>query len=714
MTIIRKREGDNGGCCNPYSELQLEIERVDQTAIDAKTMANNAEATINANMDKINDAIAIAPQVETNTANISQHENRINTNTTNINKNTIDIQEQDKDITALKTKTIQNENRINTNTININENTIDIQKQGEDIVALKTKTNENENRINTNTTNINKNTIDIQEQGKDITALKTKTNNNSAAIETLEDEVGPETVSGTIQYRLKDIDTKLPTAIKEVEMIADASTVTHKATHISGTAESDALPVVSRDQAGIMSASVYAAMEDVIANNTSRISILEQSALTYDISGLVSADPTNAEISAAFHQKYPNIPIQPGIRVADYNNAHFWQYGNNMWILLTQINIQTATNDSLGIVKGSNTNGKVFVETDGSMSLKGYDALVSKDATHDSKISTLETGLGNANARIDATNTNVANNAQDIATANGNISTNTNDISGLKGKMTTAEGQIATHETKINQNTQNINGLSNDISGLEDRISTAEGQIATNETKINQNTQSINGLTTDVNGLKSRMSTAEGQISTNEANINQHTQSINGLTTDVNGLKTSKQDKLIAGTGISIASDGKTISVEGPVEPQRIAINTYQQLKNAISTMKVGDRLTGDLIANSGTSGSVKGLGFFDFEKQDEASKLGGGMTKSIVFKRHRSSVMQGNLPNYTTAQDGFNLGDLFRINLTTQILIQGGCAFKVENGQVKFDASLSATNPQITFTESGNLIYINVFWLKY
>ena len=528
MTVIRKRSGDKGGCCNPYSELQLEIERVDQTAIDAKTIANNAEATVNANMGKINDAIAIAPQVETNTANISQHENRINTNTTNINKNTIDIQEQDKDITALKTKTIQNENRINTNTTNINKNTTDIQKQSEDIVALKTKTNENENRINTNTTNINKNTTDIQKQSEDIVALKTKTNDNSAAIEALEDEVGPETVAGTIQYRLKNIDTKLPTAIKEVGMVADASTVTHKATHISGTAESDALPVVSRTQAGIMSASVYAAMEDVIANNTSRISVLEQSALTYDISGLVSADPTNAEISAAFQQKYPNIPIQPGIRVADYNNAHFWQYGNNMWILLTQINIQTATNDSLGIVKGSNTDGKVFVETDGSMSLKGYDALVSKDATHDSKINTLEVGLGNANARIDATNTNVANNAADIVAANNEIATNTNDINGLKGRMATAEEQIATHDTKINQHTQSINGLS-----------------------------------TDINGLNSRMSTAEGQISTNETNINQHTQSINGLSTDVNGLKTSKQDKLIAGTGIAIASDGKTISTIG-------------------------------------------------------------------------------------------------------------------------------------------------------
>ena len=533
MTVIRKRTGDNGGCCNPYSELQLEIERVDQTAIDAKTTANDTEAYLNTINGKVNEAIAVVPQVETNTENIAQHENRINANTTDINKNK----------------------------------------------------------------------IDIQEQGKDIAALKTKTNDNAAAIEALENEVGPETIAGTIQYRLKDIDTKLPTAIKEVEMIADASTVTHKATHISGTAESDALPVVSREQAGIMSASVYAAMEDVIANNTSRISVLEQSAPTYDISGLVGPNPTNAEISAAFTQKYPNVPIQAGLRAADYDNAHFWQYGKNTWILLTQIDVQIATNQSLGIVKGSTVNGKIFIETDGSMSLKGYDALVSKDATHDSKIGTLETGLGDANARIDTTNDNVAKNAADIVTANGNINTNTDDINGLKGRMATAEGQIATHETKINQHTQSINGLTTDVNGLKGRMTTAEGQIATHETKIDQQTQSINGLTTDVNGLKTdvnglkgRMTTAEGQIATHETKIDQQTQSINGLTTDVNGLKTdvnglktSKQDKLTAGDGITIENNvisSQNVPIRRAVEGKNAML---EEFKKFMSQGEVGD-----------------------------------------------------------------------------------------------------------------------------
>ena len=476
MTVIRKRTGDKGGCCDPISELQLEIERVDQTAIDAKTTANNTEAHLGSIEGKVNEAIAVVPQVQTNTEAIAAH----------------------------GTELTDHDARIHTNTI-VND-----------------------------------------QQNTDIANLKTKTNDSAAAIEALENEVGPETVAGTIQYRLKNIDTKLPTAIKEVEMIANASTVTHKATHISGTAESDALPIVSREQAGIMSASVYAAMEDVIANNTSRISILEQSAPTYDISGLVGPNPTNAEISAAFTQKYPNVPIQAGLRAADYDNAHFWQYGKGTWILLTQIDVQMATNQSLGIVKGSDTNGKVFIETDGSMSLKGYDALVSKDATHDSKINTLEVGLGNANARIDATNTNVANNAADIVAANGNISTNTNDINGLKGRMATAEGQIATHETKINQHTQSINGLSTDVNALEQKDQTLEG-------KINNNTVSINNLSSDVNNLSS-------DVNNLSSDVNNLSSDVNNLSSDVNNLKTGKQDKLIAGDGITIGSDGKTIS----------------------------------------------------------------------------------------------------------------------------------------------------------
>ena len=108
MTVIRKRSGDKGGCCNPYSELQLEIERVDQTAIDAKTTANNAEAMVNANIDKINDAIAIIPQVQTNTEAIAEHGTELTSHDARIHTNTIVNDQQNTDIASLKSKTNNN------------------------------------------------------------------------------------------------------------------------------------------------------------------------------------------------------------------------------------------------------------------------------------------------------------------------------------------------------------------------------------------------------------------------------------------------------------------------------------------------------------------------------------------------------------------------------------------------------------------------------
>ena len=611
MTVIRKREGDKGGCCSPYSELQLEIERVDQTAIDAKTMANETEAYLNTINGKVNEAIAVVPQVQTNTEAIATHGAELT----------------------------DHDARIHTNTI-VND-----------------------------------------QQNTDIAALKTKTNDNATAIEALENEVGPETVAGTIQYRLKNIDTKLPTAIKEVEMIADASTVTHKATHISGTAESDALPVVSREQAGIMSASVYAAMEDVIANNTSRISVLEQSAPTYDISGLVGPNPTNAEISAAFTQKYPNVPIQAGLRAADYDNAHFWQYGKNTWILLTQIDVQMATNQSLGIVKGSNTDGKIFVETDGSMSLKGYDALVSKDATHDSKIATLETGLGDANARIDATNTNVANNAAAIVTANGNISTNANDISGLKNRMATAEGQIATHETKINQHTQSINGLTTEVNGL--------------KTDVNGLKTDVNGLSTDVNGLKDRMATAEGQIATHETKIN-------GLSTDVNGLKTSKQDKLTAGTNITI--ENNVISAKGAQQWKVLQSATpsslrgiYEMSSTAITVkktfrIKVCFRTTNYNGAVHATLGSIN-KGVYAIDPDKDVCCVGAGATMAQEGNSNSALFIGWCLSRYADNNTGSTLQ--LGIGYNTNTLI--GKDYQINTSMASYDVNVNSTKISTT-----------------
>lgn len=529
-----------------------------------------------------------------------------------------------------------------------------------------------------------------------VDASNVKIKTNADAILTIENELGSDALPGTIFYRITKVENDVITlkpivneSIKSVDVEGDASTVYHRALHNSGVVETDALPVASDTKAGVMSAGMYVGFNGSIQNLQARMSVLEGVGLTYQLTGLPD-NPSDAQITAAFREQYPNVPLSAGIRAADYDKAKIWQYSGTSWIQLTSLNIDKATSTALGVVKGSETSttneGKIFVEVDGSMTVIGWDTLKALATAAKQSVDNLEPKVTQQSTKIDA--------------LEGDVAANAADITALQGTSTDHESRISSLETTS--------------ADLGTRMGTAETDIDTLQASDSQQTSKISALESDMNNVKPRVGQLESDVGTLETKVDQHTQSISGLSTDVNGLRTSKQDKLIAGTGISIASDGKTISVEGAVEPQRIAINTYAQLKNALNNMAVGDRLTGDLIANTGSSGSVKGLAFFDFEKQDEASKLSSGMTKSIVFKRHRSSVLIGNLPNYSTAQDGGNLGDLFRINLTSQIVIQGGCAFKVQNNQVVFDASISAASPQIIFTESDNLIYINVFWLKY
>ena len=535
-----------------------------------------------------------------------------------------------------------------------------------------------------------------QDLSSRIDASNVKIKTNADAILTIENELGSDALPGTIYYRITKVEGEVITlkplvndSSKKVDVEGDASTVYHSALHNSGVVENDALPVASDTKAGVMSASMYVGFNGSIQNLQARMAVLEGVGITYQLTGLPD-NATSEQITAAFQAQYPNVPLMAGIRAADYDKSKIWQYSGTVWIQLTSININVATSTALGLVKGSETSttneGRIFVEVDGSMTVIGWDTLKALATAAKQSVDNLESKVTQQSAKIDALEGDVAGNAADI---------------------TALQGTSADHESRISS-------LETTSADLGTRMGTAETDIDTLQASDTQQTSKISALEADMNNVKPRVGQLESDVGTLETKVNQQTQSISGLSTEINGLKTSKQDKLIAGTGIAIASDGKTISVAGAEEPQRIPINTYDQLRNALNNMAVGDRLTGDLIANSGTSGSVTGLGFFDFEKQDEASKLGSGTTKSIVFKRHRSSVLIGNLPVYKTAQDGGNLGDLFRINLTSQIVIEGGCTFKVENGQVKFDASLSATNPQITFHESQNLSFINVFWLKY
>ena len=506
-----------------------------------------------------------------------------------------------------------------------------------------------------------------------IDASNVKIKTNADAIHNIEDELGSDALPGTIYYRISKVEGDVITlkplvndSIKKVDVEGDASTVYHKALHNSGIVENDAIPVASDTKAGVMSASMYVGFNSSIQNLQARMSVVEGVGITYQLTGLPD-NATSEQITAAFREQYPNVPLMAGIRAADYDKAKIWQYSGTAWIQLTSININTATSTSLGVVKGSVTNdtndGKIFVEVDGSMTVIGWDTLKALATATKQSVDNLETRVTQQSAKIDVLEGDVAGNASDISTLEGTSAdhesritsletTSTNlgtrmssaetDIDALQAsdaqqtsKITTLEGSSASQGNKISaleKTSENqgkkITSLETTSTNHETRISSLEGSSADHESRISslettssdlrtrmgtaetdidalqasdaQHTTKISALEADMNNVKPRVGALESDVGTLNTKVDQHTQSISGLSTDVNGLKTGKQDKLIAGEGITIADDGKTISATGGNNYTLTPINSMTDLINSIRNASPGDEIIGDCINQKG------------------------------------------------------------------------------------------------------------------
>ena len=534
-----------------------------------------------------------------------------------------------------------------------------------------------------------------------VDASNVKINTNADAILTIEGELGSDALPGTIYYRIAKVESDVITlkpivndSIKKVDVEGDASTVYHRALHNSGVVENDALPVASDTKAGVMSAGMYVGFNGSIQNLQARMAVLEGVGITYQLTGLPDS-PSDAQITAAFQAQYPNVPLMAGIRAADYDKAKIWQYSGTSWIQLTSLNIDKATSTSLGVVKGSETSttneGKIFVEVDGSMTVIGWDTLKALATAAKQSVDNLEPKVTQQSAKIDALEGDVAANAADI---------------------TALQGTSANHESRISS-------LETTSADLRTRMGTAETDIDTLQASDAQQTSKISALESDMNNVKPRVGQLESDVGTLNTKVNQQTQSISGLSTEVNGLKTSKQDKLIAGTGIEIASDGKTISVKGGVTPQKISINNLVQLKTAISNMRAGDRLIGDYIYFDPTSSStIAGIAMFDIEKLDYNVTTSSNITDGFIGRVHSGSRIKDSggtaLKELTLQSEGFS--STINVSVDTKnnrVTFNGGCVMKVNVSDNTFYFDLAEQlSPQV-FIKSDS-IFKNVYCLKY
>ena len=414
-----------------------------------------------------------------------------------------------------------------------------------------------------------------QDLSSKIDASNVKIKTNADAIHNIEDELGSDASPGTIYYRISKVENDVITlkplvndSIKKVDVEGDASTVYHKALHNSGIVENDALPVASDTKAGVMSASMYVGFNSSIQNLQARMSVVEGVGITYQLTGLPD-NATSEQITAAFREQYPNVPLSAGIRAADYDKAKIWQYSGTSWIQLTSLNIDKATSTSLGVVKGSVTSdtneGKIFVEVDGTMTVIGWDTLKALATATKQSVDNLEPRVTQQSAKIETLEGNVAGNTSDITTLEGTSADHESRITSLETtsadlgtRMSSAETDIDTLQASDAQQTNKITSLEttsashgSKISALEktsanqgDKISSLEtastnqgSKITSLETTSADHESRISSLETTSADLGTRMGTAEQDIDTLQASDAQHTTKISALEADMNNVK---------------------------------------------------------------------------------------------------------------------------------------------------------------------------------
>ena len=197
--------------------------------------------------------------------------------------------------------------------------------------------------------------------------------------------------------------------------------------------KSTALKIASTTSRGLMSKEQVSTLNDL----SERMQAMEGKASRYLYD--VKTNPTPTEIDTFVKNLGYTSPFT-GIAVVIDETYHVWHYYENDnigWRDDGSDTVSKATNASLGIVKGENTEGKVSIENDGTMSLVGYDTLKSK-------VTSIESSRLNDIAIVGGTNNGTIKVTKNV---NGTSSTTDNiSVTGLKSAAYTESSAYATSE----------------------------------------------------------------------------------------------------------------------------------------------------------------------------------------------------------------------------------------------------------------------------
>lgn len=153
-------------------------------------------------------------------------------------------------------------------------------------------------------------------------------------------------------------------------------------------------PIVSGTSAGLATAALYNQVEE----NTATIATLQGQGY---VGATLPDNPTQQDIESAWNAAKPTIPSVEGSSLLNMANGETWRKldveGTLTWVNLGVLGgTGQATNATTGVVKGSASGaGTISVENDATMTVNGWDELVSDVTNLNTDILGVETSLNN-------------------------------------------------------------------------------------------------------------------------------------------------------------------------------------------------------------------------------------------------------------------------------------------------------------------------------
>lgn len=368
------------------------------------------------------------------------------------------------------------------------------------------------------------------------------------------------------------------------------------------------LPLATNSKSGLMSSTDVNAISDL----KGRVENLEgkTTRLLYS----ENENPTVEQINTFVEKAGYTSPFE-GIAVVVDKTFHIWHYYENIgWQDDGQDTVSTFTNNIAGIIKGSEIEGRVYAENDGTGSLVGYDNLKNKTdiikndgagnqyLSNDGTYKTIRTNRQfNSAWKIDGTTLQFIQNilADNSATVGmsylGGVKF-TDLPTGTSGiKLSNAECLVEVISSTLSEDIKiiHLDLYSSDTppyhwttiyhTSLPDPIwspDVMESEITTINTKVDQNTNNISGLEIDVSNVNTKLNTIQEGAEVNT--IDSISLNGNALTPDSN-----KNVNILESIPILTGTQEKPINLATDLEVNEYYLITGYLYKNSTSNIQL-------------------------------------------------------------------------------------------------------------------------------